>query len=108
MAGIQLGGLASGMDTESVIAQLMALEAQPATRMTQQKKVSEAREQALKDILSRVKNLQTAAKDLKSVTTWADTQTVESSDTAKVTATRTGGAAPGANSLTVSRMASGD
>lgn len=35
MAGIQIGGLASGMDTESVIAQLMQLEAQPATRMAQ-------------------------------------------------------------------------
>jgi flagellar hook-associated protein 2 len=96
------------MDTESVIAQLMRLEAQPGVRMGQQKKISEAREQALKDILSRVKNLQTAAKDLKSVSTWADTQTVESSNTAKVTATRVGGAAPGGNSLTVSRLASGD
>ena len=47
MAGIQLGGLASGMDTESVIAQLMQLEAQPGARWAQQKKVSEARESAL-------------------------------------------------------------
>jgi flagellar hook-associated protein 2 len=96
------------MDTEGIISQLMQLERQPATRWAQQKKVTEARESALKDILSRVKNLQTAAKDLKSVTTWADTQTVESSNTAKVTATRVGGAAPGGYSLSVSRLASGD
>jgi flagellar hook-associated protein 2 len=108
MAGIQLGGLASGMDTEGVISQLMLLEAQPATRMAQNKKVSEAREQALKDILSRVKNLQTAARDLKSVTTWADTQTVESSDSTKISATRVGGAGPGGYSLSVSRLAAGD
>src|SRR5829696_1233796 len=108
MAGVQLSGLASGMDTEGIISQLMQLEREPATRWTQQKKVTEARESALKDILSRVKNLQTAAKDLKAVTTWADTQTVESSNTAKVTATRVGGAAPGGYSLTVSRLASGD
>ena len=108
MPAIPLGGLASGMDTEGVIAQLMQLEGQAGIRMAQQKKVSEAREQVLKDILSRVKNLQTAAKDLKSVSTWADTQTVESSNTAKITATRVGGAAPGGNSLTVSRLASGD
>jgi flagellar hook-associated protein 2 len=108
MAGVQLSGLASGMDTEGMITQLMALERNPAVRWGQQKKVTEAREQGLKDILSRVKNLQTAAKDLKSVTTWADTQTVESSDTAKVTASRVGGAAPGGYSLTVSRLASGD
>ena len=91
-----------------MINQLMALERNPAVRWGQQKKVTEAREQALKDILSRVKNLQTAAKDLKSVTTWADTQTVESNDTSKITATRTGGAAPGSNTLYVTRMASGD
>ena len=108
MAGIQLGGLASGMDTENVIAQLMQLEAQPINRLTAQKKVSEVREQALKDILARVKNLQNEAKNLKSVSTWADTQTVESSDATKVTAARTGGAAPGAYSISVSRLASGD
>src|SRR5215217_7389307 len=108
MAGLQLGGLASGMDTDGVIAQLMALERQPATRWSQQKKVSEAREQVLKDILSRVKNLQTAARDLKSVTTWTDTQTVESSDNTKITATRVGGAAPGGYAIAVANLASGD
>ena len=101
MAGIQIGGLASGMDTDSVIAQLMQLEAQPGTRWAQQKKVSEARESALKDILSRVKNLQSEAKNLKSVSTWADTQTVESSDTTKLTAARVAGAAPGGYSVAV-------
>jgi flagellar hook-associated protein 2 len=108
MAGIQLGGLASGMDTEGVIAKLIQLEAQPGVRMSQQKKVSEARESALKDILSRVKNLQMEAKNLRSATTWSDTQSVESNDTSKITATRTGGAAPGGYAITVSRMASGD
>src|SRR5690349_15706367 len=94
MAGIQIGGLASGMDTDSVIAQ--------------QKQVSEARESALKDILTRVKNLQSEAKSLKSVTTWADTQTVESSDTTKITAARVAGAAPGGYSVSVQNLASGD
>jgi flagellar hook-associated protein 2 len=91
-----------------MIAQLMQLEAQPVTRINQQKTVSQAREQALKDILSRVKNLQTEAKNLKSVTTWADTQTVESSDSTKVTASRVAGAAPGPYSVSVSNLASGD
>jgi flagellar hook-associated protein 2 len=108
MAGIQIGGLASGMDTEGVIAQLMQLEAQPGTRLAQQKKVSEARESALKDILSRVKNLQSEAKNLKSVTTWADTQSVESSDPTKITAARVAGAAPGGYSVAVQNLASGD
>lgn len=108
MAGIQLGGLASGMDTEGVIAKLLQLEAQPGIRIAQQKKISEAREQAFRDILSRVKSLQTEAKNLKAVTTWADTQTVDSSDATKVSAVRVSGAAPGAYSVSVSRLASGD
>src|SRR4051794_3905353 len=108
MAGIQIGGLASGMDTDGVIAQLMQLEAQPGARWAQQKRVSEAREQTLKDILTRVKNLQSEAKNLKSASTWADTQSVESSDTTKVTATRVAGAAPGVYSISVSQLASGD
>src|ERR1700710_1333664 len=91
-----------------MISQLMQLEAQPVTRINQQKTVSQAREQTLKDILSRVKNLQTEAKNLKSVTTWADTQTVESSDTSKVTASRVAGAAPGPYALSVGNLASGD
>jgi flagellar hook-associated protein 2 len=96
------------MDTEGVIAKLMQLERQPGVRMGQQKKVTEARETALRDILSRVKNLQTAAKDLTSVATWADTQTVESTDPTKITATRVAGAAPGAYSVSVSRLAVAD
>lgn len=96
------------MDTEGVIAQLMQLEAQPGTRWAQQKKVSEAREAALRDILTRVKNLQTEASNLRSVTTWADTQTVESSDSTKVAATRVGGAAPGGYTISVTQLASGD
>jgi len=108
MPGLQIGGLASGMDTDSVIAQLMQLEAQPGIRWAQQKKVSEARESALKDILTRVKNLQLEAKNLKSVTTWADTQTVESSDATKITATRVAGAAPGGYAISVQNLASGD
>ena len=64
MAGISLSGLASGVDTTAVIAQLMAVEAHGHARR-QQKRALEAREQALKDILSRLKNLKTMAKDLK-------------------------------------------
>jgi flagellar capping protein FliD len=34
MAGIQLSGLVSGLDTQSIISQLMAVERQPRTRIT--------------------------------------------------------------------------
>src|SRR4051794_28634390 len=108
MAGIQLSGLASGMDTEGMITQLMALERTPETRWSQQKTISQTKEQALKDVLSRIKNLQTNANDLKSVTTWLPTQTVDTGDATKLTATATAGAAPGSYSLSVSQLATSD
>ena len=36
MAGIQIGGIASGMDTESIITQLMSIESAPRTRTARQ------------------------------------------------------------------------
>jgi len=36
MAGIQIGGIASGMDTESIITQLMSIESVPRTRTARQ------------------------------------------------------------------------
>jgi flagellar hook-associated protein 2 len=108
MAGIQLSGLASGLDTEGMITQLMALERQPETRWNQQKTISQTKEQALKDILSRIKTLQTNAGDLKSVTTWLPTQSIDVSDSTKVSASAVSGAAPGSYSLAVQQLATSD
>jgi flagellar hook-associated protein 2 len=108
MAGIQLSGLASGLDTEGMITQLMALERQPATRWAQQKTVSDAKESALKDVLTRIKNLQNTANDLKSITTWLPTQSVDTTDPTKLSAVATAGAAPGAYSVSVSQLATSD
>src|SRR4051794_5998456 len=92
---VALSGLASGLDTSSMIQQLMAIEKQPMTRIQSNINVETARQQALRDVNTRLQNLQTAAKALSDVGTWADTQSVDSSDSAHVAATRTGGAAAG-------------
>ncbi len=104
MAGIQLSGLSSGLDTDAVIAQLLAVERQPLARMQHDKTAAQTRQQALKDIESRLKNLKTAAEDLRSVTLWNPVQSVESSSD-KIAARLTGGAAPGGFRLTVTQMA---
>jgi flagellar hook-associated protein 2 len=80
MAGVSLGGLSSGLDTQSIIDQLMAIDRAPETRMKLQQSVLQARQTALTDVGTRVRNLLTAAKDLGDVTTWADTQTLDVSD----------------------------
>jgi flagellar hook-associated protein 2 len=106
-SGLNLSGLASGIDTGTIIDQLMALERQPQTRMKLQLSQSDARKQALSDVVTRLKNLQTAARDLKSVGTWADTQSVDVSDITKASVTRTGVAGTGSYAITASALARG-
>jgi flagellar hook-associated protein 2 len=43
MAGLQLGGLTSGLDTQSIIGQLIAVDRQPETRMKLQESALQAR-----------------------------------------------------------------
>jgi flagellar hook-associated protein 2 len=105
MAGIQLGGLASGMDTQAIISSLMAIERQPRVRLELRQATVQARQDALRDIATRLKALRTAAADLRSAGTWADTQKVESSDPTKVGVTRTSGAAPGTLTVDVTQLA---
>src|SRR3954447_24983682 len=105
-SGISFGGLASGLDTNSIIDQLMAIERQPQDKLKLRQTTIDARKSALGDIASRLKNLRLAAQDLKSPTLWLDTQTIDVNDSTKVAATRTGGAGTGAYQLTISQMAS--
>jgi|SRR5919204_2804734 flagellar hook-associated protein 2 len=104
--GLQLGGLASGLDTDSIVAQLMATERQPRVRLTQQQSVVQARQKVLGDVATKLRALQDAMADLRSPGLFADTQTVDSSDPSKVTATRTGGTGPGGYTIAVTQLAS--
>src|SRR3954467_15693714 len=103
---INFGGLASGLDTNTIVDQLMAIERQPQNRLKLKQGQIDARKSALSDVASRLKNLRLAAQDLKSPTLWLDTQSVDVSDSTKMTATRTGPAATGSYQVTVTQMAS--
>src|SRR3954452_7930931 len=105
MAGLSLGGLASGLDTTTIISQLMAIDRAPETRMQLQQSVLQARQTALTDVGTRVRNLLDTAKDLGDVATWADTQSLDVSDSTKLTATRLSGAAPGGHDINVMALA---
>jgi flagellar hook-associated protein 2 len=106
MAGIQLSGLASGLDTASIIDQLMAVERQPRTRIVMRQASEQARRDGLNQVATQLKTLKDAATALRSTATWADTQTATSSDATKIAVTRTGGAGPGGYDIAVTRMAS--
>jgi flagellar hook-associated protein 2 len=105
LPNFNVGGLASGLDTSTIVSQLMAIERNPQVLLHQRQLVEEARRQTLQDIQTRVENLQSAIAGIGDVGTWADVQTVESSDLTKLVGTRTGGAAPGAYTLTISQLA---
>jgi flagellar hook-associated protein 2 len=106
MPGIQLNGLASGLDTASIINSLMSIERQPRTRIEYRQAAEQARRDGLADVASKMKALKLAATDLRSIGTWADTQTATSSDTTKLDVRQTAGAGPGGYDIAITRLAS--
>jgi flagellar hook-associated protein 2 len=108
VTGIQLSGLASGMDTDSIITQLMSIESLPRTRMAQKQLVVQARQTALQSVDTSLTNLKLAAQDLRSAALWVPTQKVTSSNDSVVGAQLTSGAAPGGYTVNVTTLASAD
>lgn len=108
MAGIQLSGLISGLDTGSIIDQLMTIEKIPRTKITNDQAATTKKQSLLQDVSTKLTSLRFANDDLKSALTWLDSQTVESADTSKFTATRTAGAAPGGYDVQVGQLASAE
>ncbi|MFT4034428.1 MAG: flagellar filament capping protein FliD [Patulibacter sp.] len=106
MAGIALTGLASGLDTSSMIAQILAAESTGRTLLANQQTQAQARVTKLTAIQTKLTTLQTATNSLSSVLSWLPTQTVSSSDTTIASATRTGGAAAGSYNVEVLSLAS--
>jgi flagellar hook-associated protein 2 len=94
MAGVSLTGIASGLDTETIIAQLVAIEARPKVLLQTQQKHLTGRRTALEDVARQLRSLQTAIADLRSVLTWGSVQKLTSSDESIVAARLTGSGAP--------------
>src|SRR5512133_1600201 len=108
MAGIQIGGIASGMDTESIITQLMSIESAPRTRTARQQVTVQARQDALRQIDAKLTNLKLAAGDLRSASIWTPTQAIASGNESVLTARQVTGAAPGGYAVNVASLASAD
>jgi flagellar hook-associated protein 2 len=106
--GIQFTGLASGLDTEAIITQLMAVERQPRTRLTLRQVAVQAQSDSLGAIRAKLTSLTLATTGLSSAALWAPTQSVDTTDATKVTARRTGGAGPGGYQLEVTSLASSE
>lgn len=105
MSGLRLGGLASGMDTESIVSQLMAMERQPRFRLERKQAAVQARQDALRDIATKLRALKTAASNLAAPATWTEHQTVTSSDSARVGVRTTGAVPAGTYDVEVQQLA---
>src|SRR3954467_12888059 len=101
-----LSGLSSGLDTDSIVTQLMAVERLPEKQMQVKKSQSEARQQLLKEFSTKLSALKTAASTLDDTALWSPKQSAVSSDTSRVSATMTGGAGVGGTTIQVDRLAS--
>jgi flagellar hook-associated protein 2 len=95
-------GLASGMDTNSIVDQLVALESQPITLVQQQQTAIKTQISTISSLVSRLSALQSAADDLGSNGVFATKAT--STNTA-FTATPGTGAIPGRYSVGVEQLA---
>jgi flagellar hook-associated protein 2 len=105
IASQSISGLASGIDTASLISALMTIEQRPQARIQQKLVVEQARQAAFKDTLTQLSALKTAYQSVTDPAAWADTQTVSSTDDAHVSAIRTAGAAAGAYVVAITQLA---
>ncbi len=117
MAGIRLSGLASGIDTETMIKQLMQAERAPVDRLSQKKQTLTWQRDAYREMNRGLLDLRTAASDMLLSKNYT-AKTATSSDASKVVVTASPAATAGsvtidsvtqlasASSLVISRNAS--
>ncbi|WP_210493827.1 flagellar filament capping protein FliD [Patulibacter sp. SYSU D01012] len=103
--GISLSGLATSLDTDALITQLMATEKQPLTRMNQQQADQKSAKATIQSVVDKLKSLQTAANALRDPTLFGNKQSVSVGDASAATATVQSGAATGGYQLVVDRLA---
>ncbi len=104
MSTISLSGLATGMDTENVIDQLMAIERQPLYKYEEEKSLINTKKDTWRDINSRISSLETKLSDLKLSSTFDSNQAV-SSDEEVLTASASNDASEGIYEVTINSIA---
>src|SRR3954452_12529016 len=106
MAGITMTGMASGLDTESIVSQLMALEQNRVTAVQMRQVKVQAHKDDLGTIKTKLDAFKTAAAALGDAATWKATQTTSSADATKLGVTLLGGAGIGGHTVQIDKLAS--
>ena len=105
VASQSISGLASGLDTASIISAMMAIEQRPQAAIQQKIVVEQARQTALQDVLTQLNTLKTSYQAVTDPGAWVDGQSVSSTDDAHVSGVRTAGVAAGAYAIDVTQLA---
>lgn len=105
MAGLQLSGLASGLDWKSLVEQLMELERAPITRMEREQVTNTQRSNALRDLGTKLTSLQTAAGNLKEQTLFSGRTATSATTASTWKLSPSAGATAGTYSIAVSQLA---
>src|SRR5262245_4786366 len=103
MATISSIGIGSGLDIESVITQLVAVERAPVTKLQQEATSLQTRLSTYGKLQSGMAALRDAASALTRSSTWSAT-TGSSSDSASVAVTTSSSTLPGSYSIEVQRL----
>ena len=88
---LQITGLASGLDTNSIISALIAIDQQPITALQNQSSGLSATNSALSSVQTALQQLSASAKALGSASLFTNTQTATSTNSTLVSATATTG-----------------
>lgn len=107
MGNLGLSGINSGIDTDTIVASLMQIEAAPLGRLSTSKASYQAKQAALKDVSNGLADLRGTLSSLRDAAALRKV-TVASSDTSVVTAASAGGATEGNHQITVNRLATAE
>ena len=105
MPSISSTGIGSGLDVESIVTQLMALEKRPLNLLQQAKNSLDTRLSAIGTLQSRMSALRDSSNALTSLTLWNQT-TATSSNAGALRVSTSAGAATGSYAVQVNRLAS--
>ena len=103
---IRLSGLASGMDTESIVAELMSAQRLKSSKIENKKTKAEWKQDKWKDLNKKLYDFYTGSLYKLKLQSSYSTRTATSSDTARVAVTAGNGAAPGTHQIKVTQLAS--
>jgi flagellar hook-associated protein 2 len=103
MPNTSIGGLVSGLDTATIISQLMQLEARPQTMLKSRVSNEQKVVTALQALNTKLAGIATKAADLAKASAWSTANAT--SDNEKVTVTTASGAVPATLALTVEQVA---